>query len=190
MRCFGAILRQGFIVVSTGGVGIEAEVELVFPAELESSLAEGVVAVLRTGMTFRKVGRMGCEFVGNDTCLHIVLVWQAKVLFGGHITKHRAAIPTDHRGTDAGGDVVIARCDVGGERSKRVEGGFMAPLELLCHVFFDHVHRHMAGAFVHHLAAFGPRAFGELALHFKLAELRLVIGISNRSGTKPVADRE
>ena len=86
--------------------------------------------------------------------------------------------------------MVIARCDVGGEGAKRVEGGFMAPLKLLCHVFLDHVHRYMAGTFVHHLAAFGPSSFGELALHFKLAELRLVIGISNRSGTKPVADRE
>ena len=33
----------------------------------------------------------------------------------------------------------------------------------------------------------GPRAFGQFALHFEFAELRLVIGVSNRAGTQAVA---
>ena len=78
---------------------------------------------------------------------------------------------------DAAGDVVVAGHDVGGERPERVERRFAAPLELLRHVFLDHVHRHVARAFVHYLHAFGPCALGQFALHFELAELSLVVGI-------------
>ena len=45
----------------------------------------------------------------------------------------------------------------------------------------------MARAFVHDLNAFGPSAFGEFALHFEFAELRLVVGVGNRAGTQAVA---
>jgi hypothetical protein len=66
-----------------------------------------------------------------------------------------------------------------------------APLELLGHVFLDHVHGHVArwpvrlAPFVHDLNAFGPRARGEFALHFEFAELRFVVGVGNRAGTQP-----
>jgi hypothetical protein len=45
--------------------------------------------------------------------------------------------------------------------------------------------------FVHDLHAFGPRAFGEFALHFEFAELsggRLqgLLGVGNRAGTQTV----
>ena len=49
------------------------------------------------------------------------------------------------------------------------------------------VHGHVARAFVHHLHAFGPRAFGEFALHFGFAELRRVVRVSNRAGTQAVS---
>ncbi len=57
----GAVLREGFVVELAGGDGVEAEVELVFPAELEAGLAEGVVAVLGAGMAFGEVGGVGGE---------------------------------------------------------------------------------------------------------------------------------
>ena len=68
---------------------------------------------------------------------------------------------------------------VSGERSERIERRFAAPLELPGHVFLDHVHGHVAWAFVHHLHAFGPRAPGQFALHFEFAELRLVVGVGD-----------
>jgi hypothetical protein len=40
--------------------------------------------------------------------------------------------------------VVVAGRDVGGERAERVERRFAAPLELLGHVFLDHVHGQVA----------------------------------------------
>ena len=49
MRHLGAVLRQGLVVEFLGGVGVEAEVELVRPAELEARLGQRVVAQLRTG---------------------------------------------------------------------------------------------------------------------------------------------
>ena len=86
-------------------------------------------------------------------------------------------IPADHRRTDAAGDVVVAGRNVGGERSERVERRFAAPLELLGHVFLDHVQWHVARAFVHHLHTFGPRAPGQFALPFEFAELRLIVRV-------------
>ena len=44
----------------------------------------------------------------------------------------------------SGCEARIAGRDVGRERSKRVERRFAAPLELLRHVFLDHVHGKLA----------------------------------------------
>ena len=82
MRGFCAFLLQGFAVEFARGDGVEAEVELVFPAELarllpqprpdglplreillaasqvariKARLAQCVVAVLRAGMAFRQI---------------------------------------------------------------------------------------------------------------------------------------
>ena len=56
MGGFGAFLREGFVVELARGHGVEAEVELVLPAELEAGLAQCVVAVLRAGMALGEVG--------------------------------------------------------------------------------------------------------------------------------------
>jgi hypothetical protein len=53
---FRAVLGEGFVVEFADGDGGGAEVELVFPAELEAGLAEGVVAVLGAGVAFGDVG--------------------------------------------------------------------------------------------------------------------------------------
>jgi len=77
-------------------------------------------------------------------------------------------------------------------RRERVERRFAAPLELPGHVFLDHVHRHVARAFVHHLHAFGPRAAGEFALHLEFAELlggrpQGLVGVGNQAGAQAIA---
>ena len=48
----------------------------------------------------------------------------------------------------------------------------------------------MAGPFDHHLAAVIPRDLGQLAERLELGELRAIVGVGNRSGTKSVAERE
>jgi len=58
----------------------------------------------------------------------------------------------------------------------------MARWECLRRVATDR--RRVARATQHTL---GPRAFGEFALHFEFAELRLVVGVGNRTGAQTVA---
>ena len=190
MGGLGGLLREGFVVVFLGALGVEGQGELVRPAELEAGLGERVVADLRGGVSLREVGGVGGDLVGNDALTDVVLVRQAKVFLGRDVAEHRGAIPADHRGADGGRDMVIARGDVGGEGSERVERGLVAPLQLLVHVLLDHVHRHVAGAFVHDLHAALPGARGEFALRLQFGELGVVIGVGDRAGTEAVADRE
>ena len=56
MRHFHGLLGQGFIVIFARRVGVEREVELVFPAKLKSCLGQRIVADLRAWMPFGKVG--------------------------------------------------------------------------------------------------------------------------------------
>jgi len=165
VRGLCAFLRQGFIVEFARGDGVEAEVELIFPAEFKARFAQRVVAVLRAGMAFGEVGGVGGDLVGDDAVFHVLLVRQAEVFLGRDVAEHRASIPTDHRRADAAGDVVVVAtsqappqrrraqrfwnsiltgCLSGGERPERVERCFAAPLELLGHVFLDHVHGRLA----------------------------------------------
>ena len=73
---------------------------------------------------------------------------------------------------------------------KRIERRLAAFLELLVHVDLDLVHRHVAGAFDHHLAALVPRDLGQLAERLQFGELRAVVGVRDRAGAQAVAERE
>src|SRR3546814_8204972 len=75
-----------------------------------------------------------------------------------YTTLFRSAEPADHRSADRAGDVVVAGRDVGGQRPQGVEGGLAAGFERLVHIGLDLVHRHMAGAFDHHLDVVLPRS--------------------------------
>ena len=86
--------------------------------------------------------------------------------------------------------MVVARRDVGRQRPERVERRLAALLELLVHVDLDLVHRHVAGAFDHHLAALVPGDLGQLAQRLELGELRAVVGVGDRAGAQAVAERE
>ncbi len=79
-----------------------------------------------------------------------------------HVAEHRGAEPADHRRADAACDVVIAGSDVSGKRPERVERSFAANLELLVHILFDKMHRHVARAFDHGLAVHFPSDLGQL----------------------------
>src|SRR3546814_12842634 len=75
---------------------------------------------------------------------HIVAVGEAEMLLGRDVTEHRGAVPADHRGADAAGDMVVTRRDVGGQRPERVEGRLAARFELLVHILLYLVHRDVA----------------------------------------------
>ena len=108
----------------------------------------------------------------------------------GDVTEHRAAVPADHRGADAGRNVVIARSDIRGQRPQRIEGRFLAFLQLLLHVLLNQMHRHMAWTFDHHLDVMLPGDLGQFAQRFEFGKLRFIVGIGDRAGSQAVAQAE
>ncbi|MNV98876.1 hypothetical protein D3C71_1941780 [compost metagenome] len=52
-------------------------------------------------------------------------------------------------------------------------------LQLFGHVATDHLHRHMARAFDHHLHVIFPGNFGQFAQRVQFGELRFIIGVLN-----------
>ena len=65
MRDLGGFLGHGFVVEFARLVRVEAEVELVFPAEFEARLGQRVVAYLRAGVPLREVGGMRGDLRGR-----------------------------------------------------------------------------------------------------------------------------
>lgn len=190
MRRLMRVLGQRFVVVGARRIGIKADIELVLPAKFEARPAHRIVPELGGRVALGKVGCMRGDAVGDDAGLHIIAIGQAEMFFRRHVAQHRRAEPADHGGPYARRDVVIAWRDVGRQRPQRIEGRFAAFLQLLVHIDLDLVHRHMAGALDHHLAALVPRHFGKFAQCLQLGELRPVIGIGNRAGAQAIAQRE
>ena len=112
------------------------------------------------------------------------------MLLGRDIAQHRRAVPADHRGADGAGDMIVARRDVGRERSQRIERRLLAVPQLQVHVLFDELHRDMARSFDHHLAVVAPGDVRKLAEGLQFGDLRLVVRIVDRTGTQAVAERE
>jgi hypothetical protein len=77
-----------------------------------------------------------------------------------------------------------------GERPQRVERRLAAEPQLLVHVVLDHVHRHVARAFDHHLHVVLPRDLRQFAERGELRHLRFVVRIGARAGPQAVAERE
>src|SRR3954452_7371505 len=96
MRELRAFLRQRFIMEFSSGDGIEAQIELIFPAEFESRFAEGIVAITSGRMAFREIGGMSRDLISNHAVFDILLVWQPEMLLGGDIAQHCRPIPTNH----------------------------------------------------------------------------------------------
>ena len=78
----GAILAIGMTSLSEilqGQFGVERQVELVAPAELETGLRQGVVADGGTWMPLSQIGCMGSYLIGYDTRTNIVFIRQARL---------------------------------------------------------------------------------------------------------------
>ena len=177
MRHFVRLFGQSLVVIVARGFGVQGQVELVFPTELKPGAGQRIIADLRGWVAFGQVRGMGRELVGNHADFDIITIRQAEVLFRGDIAKHGGAEPANHRRANAGGDVIIARRNVGCEWPQRIERRFAAFFQLLVHIHFDLVHRHMAGALNHHLTAARMGDLSELAKRFQLGKLRRIIGI-------------
>ena len=103
------------------------------------------------------------------------------MLFRCDIAEHGASVPADHRRPDGRGDVIISRGDIRGQRSQGVKGRLVTPLQLLLHVFLNHMHGDMTRSLIHHLHSPLPRPLGQIPLCLELAKLCLIVGIGQRS---------
>ena len=112
------------------------------------------------------------------------------MLFRCHITKHRTAVPTDHRRPNGRGDMVVSRGDIRCQRSQGVKGRLVTPLQLLLHVFLNHMHRNMTRSLIHHLHPTIPSPLGQIPLCLQLSKLGLIISIRQRTGPQSVPDRK
>ena len=72
MRFLGAFGGQGFVVVFKRRFRIQPDVELIAPAKIKPRAAHGIVANRSTRMTFCKVRRVGCQFIGHHAHFHVV----------------------------------------------------------------------------------------------------------------------
>lgn len=190
MGHFAGLLRQGFVVIGAGGKRVEREVKLIFPAEFKAGLRHRVIANLRARMAFRQVRSVGGNFVGDKPLLHVLFVGQTEVLFWRHIAEHGATEPADHCRTNSGGEVVVTRGNIGGQRPQGIEWCFMAVLQFFRHIAADHLHGDMARAFNHHLHVILPGDFGQLAQRVQFSKLRFVVGITNGTRAQAVAQRQ
>src|SRR5437764_701597 len=63
--------RQRGVVKLLRGLGVEGEVELVLPSELEARLRHGIVPGAGGGMALGQVGRVRGDLVGDHALLHV-----------------------------------------------------------------------------------------------------------------------
>mmetsp|Transcript_100350 Transcript_100350/g.239272 ORF Transcript_100350/g.239272 Transcript_100350/m.239272 type:complete len:257 (+) Transcript_100350:323-1093(+) len=182
VRGLPLLRAHGLVVHLPRRHGVQREVELVVPTELEAGLGEQVVPVLRPGVALGQVRSVGGDAVRDDARLDILAVRQPEVLLGGDVAQHGRPHGPDVGGPDGAGDVVVARRNVRGEGAQGVERRFMAPLQLLAHVLRDLVQGYVPRALVHHLHVLLPRSLRELPLDLELSKLGLVVGILDAAG--------
>ena len=133
---------------------------------------------------------MGRDLVGDHALADVLDLGQAQVFLGRHVAEHAGTVPAGQGRADGRGDVVVAGCDVGHQRAQHVERRLVALDGLFLHVHGDLVHRHVAGAFHHHLAAAGLGPPGQLAQRLELGELGGVGRVGDAAGPQAVAQAE
>ncbi len=101
MRDLVRLLGQRLVVEVARGFGVEREVELVLPAELEAGARQRVVAGSGGRVPLGEIGGVGGDLVGDDAGLDVVAVGQAQMFLRRHVAEHGGAEPADHRRADA-----------------------------------------------------------------------------------------
>src|SRR5207247_3884815 len=89
---FGSRIWECLVVKFPRRIGVERQVELVFPPKLESRFRQGVISEPSARMSFGQVRRMGRDLIRNNAIFHIFLVRQAQMLLWGDITEHCGAV--------------------------------------------------------------------------------------------------
>src|SRR5580704_14132514 len=103
------------------------------------------------------------DFVADDACTNILFIRETKVFLGRNVAEHRGPVPTDLRRANRAGYVIVARSDVGDERTQGVKGSLQTLPQLFVHVLLNTLHRDMPGTFNHHLHVLLPSALRQLS---------------------------
>ena len=135
MRDFGTFCRQGFIVKFPRRIRIKGQIELIFPPEFKPGFAQCIIAVLRTGMSFGQIGRMGGNFVGDNAVFTSFLLGKPKMFFWRYIAQHGRTKPANHGRANGGGNVVITRSNVRRQRAQAYRKALRRNAPVACPYF-------------------------------------------------------
>ena len=107
MRLLRPLAGERLVVEVARRGGIEREVELVPPVELEPRLGERVVARLRPRMSLGQIGGARGDLVGDDSVLDVVAVGQAEMFLAyeagaGTLAEVNAAATKTHERSRSG----------------------------------------------------------------------------------------
>src|SRR6202162_4328621 len=91
------------------------------------------------------------DLVGDYALSHVVSVRESQMFLRRDVAEHVGPEPPDHRRADRARDVIVARRDVGYERTQRIEWRLVADLFHAANIHFDLVHRDVTGTLNHHL---------------------------------------
>ncbi len=176
-------------MVSLSCFRIKRQTELLFPVECKSSFRKGVITILGAFAFACDVSGVGGNLVCNHALLDVFLVWQTQVLFGGHVAQHGGTVHAGIGRTDAAGDMVVTRSDVGDQWAQNVERSTVADFDLPLDVHLDLVQRNVSWSFNHDLRAFFPTAFGAFTENVQFGELSVVGSVCDRPRTQSIAER-
>src|SRR5882757_2222368 len=95
-----AFLRQRLVMKGAGRVGVQREIELVLPPEIEARPRDRIIAITRSRVTLRQIGGMRGDLVSDHAGLDVIAIGQPQVFLGRDIAQHGRAEPADHRRAD------------------------------------------------------------------------------------------
>ena len=133
---------------------------------------------------------MSSDTRSDNALAHIVDVRQAQMLCRRYVAEEVCAAHCGQRAADSARDMVIARSNVGYERSEHIERCAMAEAFLQLHVRSNLVIGNMTRSFHHNLYALIPRTLRELAQVQQLLNLRTVSCVSDAARTQTVAQAD
>ena len=172
-----------------GRTGSMARPNMLFPVHTATGVAHTVVAIAGAGNALGDIGGMRGDLRGDQAIAHILQHRAgAGARPGVHVAQEVGARGGRHGAADGGGDVVVARGDIGYERAEHVEGRIVAQALLQAHVRRDLIEGHMTRTLHHDLHAGVPSALGELADLDELGDLASVGCVVGATRTHGIAD--
>ena len=141
-------------------------------------------------MPFRQVSGMRRYLISDHPITHVFLIRQSQMFLRRNIADHSRPMPSDLRATNSRRDMIVSRSDIGRQRAQRIERRSMAGILLFLHILMNLIHGNMARAFDNHLYELLPSYFRQFSHRVKLGELCRVVRVIDRTGAKPVSDRD